>query len=95
MASRNIVVMQENGGGDCIVSRVRKVHQGSPYGTTRPTESPSPQTQKKLPCKPRSTEVTALRSVSRGNFYTITFRFSVRREQVYKQSYAPGYRSDH
>lgn len=31
MASRNIVVMQENEGGDCIVSRVRKVHQGSPY----------------------------------------------------------------
>lgn len=30
MASRNIVAMQENE-GDCIVSRVRKVHQGSPY----------------------------------------------------------------
>lgn len=38
MASRKIVVKQENGGGDWIVSRVRKVHhRDAPYGLKHPT----------------------------------------------------------
>lgn len=39
MTSRNIVVMQKNGGGDCIVSRVKKVHQGFPYHELPPIMS--------------------------------------------------------
>lgn len=53
--------MQENGGGDYTVSRVRQLHQGS-----RPLSRPA---GKKLPVRSRST--VDLRSMSRGNFNPI------------------------
>lgn len=77
MASRNKVVMQESGGVECIVSRVRQVHQGSPYCTMHATAALSLPTAgvHQVADKPRSAEATRWRSVSRGNFDAVTSCF--------------------
>ena len=75
MASRNVVVMQKNG-GDCNVSRVKKVHQGSPYDTPVMRKWYAPffsGVPSKLPVNPDL--LTDLRSASRGNFNCFCFPF--------------------
>lgn len=71
MVSRNIVAKQEDGEGDWIVSRVRKVHHGdAPYDSKHPivTVFRHPAYQK-LPAGLDLGEVTDLWSGCRGSFY--------------------------
>lgn len=85
MASRNIVAMQRNRGGDLIVSRVTMVHQGSPYDAAHPhnEEVVHSSLPGEVARRPGSMHVTDLRSVSRDNFfYTITFSFPLRRHTL-------------